>query len=180
MELTGNELIYVTRVIGDYKTATVKLKNLSEFHWGTISGGVKVYKGTYNLYAYMYCNEIEDGVIGHSGIHGPCPHYIKVCISKKSNEKYFKYMSEKAGEKPENPNKNAKGTTERIRKIVSEQPGITAVEVASILEKEGIAKKTVQNSIKYLKGNTVKNLPKLRTERYKNTQKLYLDNSIEC
>lgn len=179
MELTGNELIYVTRSKGDYKSATVKLKNLSDFHWGTTSGGARVYTGNYNLYAYMYCNEIEEGEIGHSGIHGPCPHYIKVYISKGSNEKYFKYMSEEAGKKPENPNKNALGTTVRVREIVSEQPGITAVEVASILEKEGIAKKTVQNSIRYLKRNTFKNLPKLRTERYKNTQKLYLDNNIE-
>ena len=174
MEMTGNELISVTRSKGDYKSATVKINNLDGFHWDTTSGGARVYTGTYNLYAYMSCDKIEKGEIGHSGIHGPCPHNIKVYISKGSNEKYFNYIARGAGEKPENPNKNALGTAVKIRKLISNQPGITAADVANILADEGVSKKTVQNMVRYLKSSDFKTLPKLRSEKYKNTQRLYL------
>lgn len=174
-EMTGEELIVVTRHKIDHKVGRVKFENLGGFRWDTTSGGANVYAGTIGLYAYMTCTDLEDGEIGHSGIHGKCPHDIKVYIPKGPNKKYYRFLAEEAGPKPENPNKKALGTTERVRKIVEEKPGITAVEVADILEKDGVRRKTVKNSIRYLKRIETKNKTKLRSERYKNTQKLYIE-----
>lgn len=174
MEMTGEELIIVTRQKGDYKSAAVKWENLVDVHWGTTSGGIRRYTGTQGIYAYMTCTDIEEGEISHSGIHGPCPHEIKVYIPRGSNKEYYKYIAEEAGERPKSPYQEALGTTKRVREIIAKQPGITAVEVASILEKDGIRKKTVANSVRYLKRFKFKNKPSIRAERYKTTQKLYI------
>ena len=174
MEMTGEELIVVTRQKVDHRSATVKWDNLSGVHWGTTSGGVRRYTGTQGIYAYMTCTDIEDGEISHSGIHGPCPHNIKVYIPSGANKEYYKYIAKEAGERPKSPYQEALGTTVKVRKIVEKQPGITAVEVAEILAEEGIRKKTVANSVRYLKRFKFKNKPSIRAERYKNTQKLYI------
>ncbi|MDY0257957.1 hypothetical protein [Gudongella oleilytica] len=138
-----------------------------------------MYTWTVALYACMTCTDVEEGEIAHSGIHGPCQHNIKVYIPKSPNSKYYKCLSEDAGEKPENPNKKALGTTERVREIVSNNPGIIASEVADILEKDGIRRKTVQNSVRHLKRFSFKNKTKLRAERYRNTQKLFIVSEVE-
>jgi hypothetical protein len=169
------ELIVVSRHKIDHKKATVKIENLRDFRWGTTSGGAQVYSGTIGLYADMTCTDLEGGEIGHSGIHTKCPHNIKVYIPKQENKKYYSLLAEKAKDRPEDPNKNAFGTADRIRNIVSENPGITTIEVADMLEKEGVRRKTVQNSVRRLKTSTYKTKSKLRAERYKNTQKLYIE-----
>jgi hypothetical protein len=174
-EIPDGELIVVSRHKIDHKKASVKIENLRDFRWDTTSGGAKVYTGTIGLYADMTCTDLEDGKIGHSGIHGKCPHNIKVYIPKQQNKKYYSLLAEKAGDRPENPNKNAFGTADRIRDIVSENPGITTVEVANMLKKDGVKKETVQNSVRRLKTANFKTKSKLRAERYKNTQKLYIE-----
>jgi len=175
-KIPDGELIVVSRHKIDHKKASVKIENLRDFRWDTTSGGAQVYSGTIGLYAYMTCTDVVKGEIGHSGIHrGKCPHNIKVYIPKQENKKYYSLLAEKAKDRPENPNKNAFGTADRIRKIVSENPGITAIKVADMLAKEEIKKRTVQNSIKYLKKSTFNDKSKLRSERYKNTQKLYIE-----
>ncbi len=175
IKIPDEELIVVSRQKLDHKYASVKFKNLDRFRWDTTSGGAKVFTGTVGLYAYMTCTDVVKGEIGHSGIHTKCPHYIKVYIPKQHNKKYYRLLEENAVNKPENPNENALGTADRIRKIVLDNPGITATKVADMLEEEGVRKKTVQNSVRRLMTSTFKTKSKLRTKRYKNTQKLYIE-----
>lgn len=35
----------------------------------------------------MYCDKIVEGELAHSCRHGEGPHYIKVCVVKKDNDK---------------------------------------------------------------------------------------------
>lgn len=174
MPVDDETIIYITRAKGDYQGGSVRLKYLDDFCWSDISGGAKKYTGTYGLYAHVMCDKI-DGKIGHSGAHGPCPHYIKVYIPKKQNLKIYDYLADRAGERPQDPYKCDIIVSDRIRQLVAESPGITTIEIADVLDKEEVRKKTVQNSVRYLKTHDFKNKPKLIFQKYGNTQKLFLD-----
>ncbi len=81
----ASEKVYIRRHWNDHKIGAVPLESLSGLHWGTISGGVQKRAPRAFIYGHISCTNVE-GEIGHSGIHGPCPHEIKVCLVKKDNE----------------------------------------------------------------------------------------------
>lgn len=62
------------------------MSDLGGVHWSSVSGGVMRPSPRPFLHAYVNCQGMEEGEIAHSGVHGPCPHRIKVCIVKKDND----------------------------------------------------------------------------------------------
>lgn len=193
MGITGNELVTVLGFTDEYKKATVKLKNLDGFYWADTGKD----EGAHILHGFMYHNKAEGGELGCGCICGCYPHIVEVWVPEDLNKDLFTYMAKIAGEN----SGQIKGlevieelasskedrlaifalegipTSSAIREIVKLKPGITAKEVENILVSEGLEKRTVKSSIKYLKASDFKTLPKLKSEIYNGTQKLYLDYS---
>ena len=79
----------------------VRLDDIRDLHWDIITGGRQALLPDFWLFGYVLCTEVQADDFGHSGIHGPCPHNIKICINKKDNPKFYNLLAEEAGEKPE-------------------------------------------------------------------------------
>ena len=47
------------------------------------------------MHGYVLCDRMIDGELGHSCRHGPAPHRIKICITKKGNEAVFDLVVQK-------------------------------------------------------------------------------------
>lgn len=92
--LDNDSIIYVRRQPSDWKIASIYYKDLWNFHWNMITGGIRVRTPNPHLFALMWCNKIIEGEISHSGIHGPGPHQIEVCILKIDNPKTFKDLEQ--------------------------------------------------------------------------------------
>jgi ribosomal protein L17 len=88
--INDDSIIYARRQPTDRNIGSVYYKDLEGFHWGMITGGTGIRTSNLHLFAYMQCDKVIDGEISHSGIHGPCPHRIKVCILKTDNPETFK------------------------------------------------------------------------------------------
>lgn len=114
--------VRIRRQFNDSKIGTVDFLCLSGFKWDYISGGVQSFAPQPFIHAYVWCDAIE-GDFSHSGIHGPCPHNIKVVIVKKDNtpEVWQKILKE-AGPRPEirrsKPYKADKDAGEIVKAIV--------------------------------------------------------------
>jgi hypothetical protein len=78
-------LVNVRRQWDDWRSGTVRLQDLSGFHLSDQSGGVMRRAPRKFVHAYMSCEALVEGEIGHSCRHGPPPHTIKVCITKGDN-----------------------------------------------------------------------------------------------
>jgi hypothetical protein len=76
------------------------LDDLCEIHWSRTSGGIGRRTPQAFLHAYVLCDRIVSGDLAHSCRHGPPPHRIKVCITKKDNPKLFPRLLELAPPKP--------------------------------------------------------------------------------
>ena len=63
---------------------------------GSGFGGVQHRANRYYLHGYVMCNRMIAGELAHSCEHGPPPHRIKVCITKKGNEKFWRTIEEAA------------------------------------------------------------------------------------
>lgn len=171
-----DEDVIIVRHKGGYNKVTVKCKDISNLRWDTVSGGQHIPTGTYDLYGTVTCTKAKG--IDHSGIHGKCPHEIKVCILKKDNPKVYKILAKRAGEKPKESWRDGKNVSDEVRKIVRDNPGITAVEVANILEKRGIDKERTRNAIHRLKKGVYKNKEGLSSEKFGTTQKLTIKSPL--
>ena len=88
--LNDDSIIYVRRQPTDWKTASVYYRDLEDFRWDMVTGGIGIKTSNLHLFAYMWCNKVIEGEISHSGIHGPCPHRIKVCVLKTDNPETFR------------------------------------------------------------------------------------------
>jgi hypothetical protein len=49
----------------------------------------------------VMCDGMQSGRLAHSCKHGPPPHKVKVCITRKYNEKAWPLILAKVGPKPE-------------------------------------------------------------------------------
>lgn len=95
----AEKTVVVRRQWNHWEEATYRFESLEDVHWSSISGGVQAPTPRPFLHAYVICDAMIDGAIAHSGIHGLCPHRIKVCIVKKSNDpKIFQELVEMAEE----------------------------------------------------------------------------------
>jgi hypothetical protein len=98
------DFIFVRRQYDDYRIAKYRLSDISDIKWDWISGGAMVRTSRPFLYGKVICDAMVDGELAHYGIHGSCPHFIKVCIVKKDNDpEVYNLLLEKAGPKPEMP-----------------------------------------------------------------------------
>ena len=92
----GEIFVWVRRNWNDHRIGKVRLSDLSGFHWsqfagGQISGFGRVAPRPF-LHAYMLCTQIVEGEISHTCRHGPPPHRIKVCMTKKDNRRAFPFL----------------------------------------------------------------------------------------
>ena len=100
------EFVKVRRQPNDsQKIATYAFDDVKDYRWDIISGGSRHYTPYSTLFAYVICTQMIDGEIGHSGIHGPCPHVIKVAITRKDNLDSYDFLANLAGPKPANTNR---------------------------------------------------------------------------
>jgi hypothetical protein len=79
-------LVVVRRTWNDVgRTAKIPLLKIQNLHWDRWSGGIRSYAPRSFIHGYVLCDEIL-GNIAHTGVHGKCPHLIKICITKTDNE----------------------------------------------------------------------------------------------
>src|SRR5688572_22738749 len=93
-------IIQVRRQPGDWRLAAYRLSDATRMRWGYISGGIGR-RSQWHVYAYVMCDGMLSGKIAHSCKHGPPPHKVKVCVTKKYNEKVWPLILAKVGPKPE-------------------------------------------------------------------------------
>jgi hypothetical protein len=88
--------VWVRRRWNDRKIGKVRLADLSGFHWSQYGSGHKFLFGGIApqpfLHAFMLCTKIIEGRIGHTCRHGPPPHTIKVCMTRKDNRRGFAFL----------------------------------------------------------------------------------------
>lgn len=96
------EIVTVVRHPGDWRTADYLLENISDLHWSNASGGVQKNLNRVYLCGYVWCDEMEEGELAHSCLHGEGPHQIKVVVQKNHNSKttYKKLAGIANGEMP--------------------------------------------------------------------------------
>jgi hypothetical protein len=91
--------VTVRRHWKDWQTDVVDLRDLEDLRWASISGGAHVPSPHPFIHGYVNCEKVPN--VAHSGIHGTCPHRIKVCIVKKDQEpSIYRALLEIAGPKP--------------------------------------------------------------------------------
>jgi len=102
MESEPNEaVVAVRRQWNGWEVAKYRLSDLSLVFWDTTSGGVRAPAPQPFLHGYVQCDEMIEGDVAHSCLHGDGPHRIKVCVVKKDNDpKVFAGLVEQAGPKP--------------------------------------------------------------------------------
>lgn len=95
------EHVWVRRQWSDYRRAKYGLADVQKIHWSDTSGGVNAVSPHFFLHGYVPCDGMLEGELAHSGTHGPCPHDIKVCITKSDNDQgLFSKIAEIAGTQP--------------------------------------------------------------------------------
>jgi hypothetical protein len=92
--------VWVRRQWNDHRQALYRLEDIRGLHWDSVSGGVRAKAPQQFLHGYVDCDAMLEGEIAHSGLHGPCPHSIKVCVLKKDNDpKVYRLLEKDAGER---------------------------------------------------------------------------------
>ena len=92
-------LVQVRRQPGHRRLARFALDKIEQMQWGRVSGGTKR-RSQLHVYGYVWCDQKVDGTLAHSCRHGPPPHWIKVCVTRKYNEKIWDRIIAIAGPKP--------------------------------------------------------------------------------
>lgn len=83
-------LVTITRQPGDWRKLDVRFDVLDGWRLDTLTGGIQRRTVHPTLFAYMNCEAIPDGVeFGHSCLHGPAPHRIKVIVQKVDNKAIY-------------------------------------------------------------------------------------------
>jgi hypothetical protein len=104
----SESIIHVRRQWNDYRNASYKLADIDGLHWTAYSGGVRQRAPREFLHGYVRCDAMLSGMVAHSGLHGPCPHRIKVCIVKSANPSTFAHLLELCPP-PEKPSQGIQG-----------------------------------------------------------------------
>jgi hypothetical protein len=114
-------IIKVRRQPGHWRLADYRLSDVSRIRWDYVGGGIQR-RSQWHVYGYVMCDAMLSGKIAHSCRHGPPPHRVKVCITKKYNEDVWPLIVEKVGPKPE----------PRRRKGRRRKAGLTRFELSSV------------------------------------------------
>jgi hypothetical protein len=97
----GEILVTVRRQWNDWRTARYRMEDFASPHWSNISGGVGAKSPRFFIHGYVMCDGEVDGELPHRGVHGPCPHRIKVCVVAKDNTtEVIDTLKSEAGERP--------------------------------------------------------------------------------
>lgn len=83
----AGEIVQVRRQWDDYRIAKYRIDDISGLHWSDESGGVRASAPRAFIHGYVLCNGMIEGELAHSCSHGPPPHQVKVCITKKKGVK---------------------------------------------------------------------------------------------
>lgn len=89
-------IVWVRRQFDDHRHAAYRLADVGGWHWSDISGGVQHRANRQYLHGYVWCDGMIAGELAHTCRHGPPPHRIKVCVTKKGNEKFWRAIEEAA------------------------------------------------------------------------------------
>jgi hypothetical protein len=100
-------VVKVRRQPQDWRLADYRLSDVSDLRWSKTSGGTRR-KYQLHVYGYVMCDAMLTGKIAHSCRHGPPPHMVKVCITKKYNEGIWSLILEKVGSKPKQRRRKAR------------------------------------------------------------------------
>ena len=93
--------VWVRRQWNDWRRALYRLADLEDVHWTDLSGGTRAPAPRYFLHGYVWCDGMLEGELAHSGMHGQCPHHVKVCVIKKDNQPAtIRRLMEQAGPEP--------------------------------------------------------------------------------
>lgn len=96
-----SDVVVVRRQWNDHREAVYPFKALAAPHWTQFSGGVRAPAPQPFIHGYVTCTEALAGEVAHSGLHGECPHHIKVCVVAKANTPaVMRRLREAAGPKP--------------------------------------------------------------------------------
>jgi hypothetical protein len=68
------------------KIAVYRLDDVADIRWRKFSGGLGHKANRLYLHGYVMCDQMVEGRLAHSCQHGPAPHRVKVCITRKGNE----------------------------------------------------------------------------------------------
>ena len=95
--------VWVRRRWNDRKIGKVRLRDLNDFHWSQYGSGLRFRFGGIApqpfLHAFMLCTSVIEGRVGHTCRHGPPPHKIQVCITRKDNRRSFDLLKSLADPK---------------------------------------------------------------------------------
>jgi len=134
--LKGEQYVWVRRQWNDDMVAKYRLNDVDKVHWSTSSGGVMAPTPQPFLHGYVWCDAMVEGELAHSGVHGPCPHEIKVCIVRKDNDPdVFQMLQEAAGPKPKRPS-----CSQQAMRLVEEWRSIRGPELRSQLQSQGYSR----------------------------------------
>jgi len=124
--------VNVRRQWNGHRSATFRIDDLDDWRWDTISGGVNAVAPQPFVHAYGWCNGMIDGEIAHSGTHGPCPHRIKVCLTRNDNQAVWSEVLKRAGPRPPRPNDQTRETKKLFQGRGLSPATITALVAAGI------------------------------------------------
>lgn len=79
--------VWVRRSWNGSDGARLAIRELKQLHWSDVSGGHGARSPRRMLHGYVWCDQVLEGELGHSCLHGPPPHRVKVCIVAKDNPK---------------------------------------------------------------------------------------------
>ena len=85
--IAAEQKVVIRRSWNDDKTAVVLRSDLHDLRMDDTSGGIQKRSPRLMVYGYISCDKIIEGEIAHSGLHGSCPHRIKVVVIGKFNPK---------------------------------------------------------------------------------------------
>ena len=146
--------VIVRRQPSNHMTAKYPLSSFEDPHWDYISGGVRTTMFNQEfIYGYVLCTEAVEGEVAHSGIHGPCPHRIKVCALKKDNKKIYNTLLEMAGPNPNpKPSKPIPGSTckKEILSILADKKSMRGTVLINHLLKIGYSESYIRAVLKQL------------------------------
>jgi hypothetical protein len=113
-------IVKVRRQPGHWRLADYRLSDVARLRWDYIGGGIQQ-RSAWHVYGYVMCDAMLSGKIAHSCKHGPPPHRVKVCITKKYNEDVWPLILAKVGPKPE-PRRRKRRRRLRAQARMIEQP----------------------------------------------------------
>ena len=101
MEPQKKRYVWVRQQWNSRDAAKVDFESLQNVRWDTVGGGMRAPAPEPFLHGYIQRDERIDGWLASSGVHGDCPHEIKVCIVRQDNDPHvFAELVRIAGPKP--------------------------------------------------------------------------------